>query len=204
MKKTGLIFSMFAALALLLTPAAALADDISDQLKQALKFYEDGKIAQALTELDFAAAQLREKKGEAMQAILPEAPAGWKANKAETESAGTGMLGGGIQVSRKYQQDGGQGRIAMKIVTDSPLLQSLSMMMSNPMFMQGGRNGKLIRLAGYKGILKSNSDDRATLQVIVASKALVEVEVSHAAGADELAKEMFKKSNLDKLQEMIQ
>ena len=52
-----------AILLFLLSPAgAALADEISDQLKQGMKFYEEGKVSQAIGEVEFALAQMKQKK----------------------------------------------------------------------------------------------------------------------------------------------
>ena len=202
MNKFRTIIISMTALCLLILPAAAMADDISDQLKQALKFYEEGKIAEALGEVDFAAAQLRQKKAEMLGAVFPEAPEGYKAMKPQVESAGSGMLGGGISASREYRAATG-GSVTLKVVTDSPILQSMAMMMSNPMFMQGGRNGKLVRISGHKAILKERSETRAEIQTVVHSKALVEVKVNRIEGASDVAKAFFKSIDLDKLGKLI-
>lgn len=202
MKRFHTIIIALTALCLLILPTAAMADDISDQLKQALKFYEEGKISDALGELDFAAAQLRQKKAEMLGAVFPEAPEGYKAMKPSVQAAGSGMLGGGISASREYRAATG-GSVTLKVVTDSPILQSMAMMMSNPMFMQGGRNGKLVRIAGHKAILKERSDTRAEIQTMVNSKALVEVKVNRIQDATNVAKKFFQSIDMAKLSELI-
>ena len=113
MPKKLLIFCLCAALMVL--PGAALADDITDMIKRGLKLYEEGNLSQAMEELNFALAQMRQKKADSLTEIFPDAPSGWKAEKAVSESAGAGLLGGGISASRKYKQDGGKGKAKVEI-----------------------------------------------------------------------------------------
>lgn len=200
MKKIG---ALIIVISLLVMPATVLADEIADQIKQALKFYQEGKISAALEELNFAAAQLRQKKAESLFAVFPKAPEGFTAEKPSSQAGGAAMLGGGISATQVYRKSGG-GQAEIKLMSDSPLLQTIAMMMSNPMFMQGGRNGKLIRVAGHKAILKSRTDERAQLQAVVGNKVLVEVSVSGVPGAAEFAKKLFAAMDMAKLKELTQ
>jgi hypothetical protein len=179
----------------------AAADQIEDQINKALKLYQDGKVSQALAELDFAAAQLRQQKAESLSQIFPEAPEGWKADKVKTGAMGSGMLGGGISAERNYRQAGGKGRITVKVISDSPMLQGLAMMMSNPMFAQGD-GGKLMLVDGQKVLLKEKADDRAELASIVNNKVLVEVKASRADDAAQLVQDFFKMIDMKKLGEL--
>jgi hypothetical protein len=187
--------------ALIVLPGAALADDVSDMIKRGLKLYEDGKLSESMEELNFALAQMRQKKADSLTEIFPEAPSGWKAEKAVSESAGAGLMGGGISASRSYKQDGGKGKAKVEIMTDSPLIQSMAMLLSNPMFLQGGKNGKLIRLKGQKAILKDNGK-RAELQMLIDNKVLVKAEANRTDNAAEVVKSLGEKLDLDKLKEL--
>lgn len=202
MKKIWLVPIILMAAAMLLGPAPALADEIEDQINQALQLYQDGKLSKALSELEFAAAQLRQKKAEALGEVFPKDVAGWKAQKVKTEAMGAAMFGVGVSAAQNYRQESGSGRVEIKIVTDSPLLQSVAMMMNNPMFAQGGQGGRLIRVSGEKALLKEKADDRAELQTVLDGKVLLEVKVSRAAGAADLAKDFFGKIDLDKLRDL--
>ena len=187
--------------ALMLLPGAAMADDVADMIKRGLKLYEEGNLSQAMEELNFALAQMRQKKADSLTEIFPDAPSGWKAEKAQSESAGAGLMGGGIKASRKYKQDGGKGKARLEIMTDSPLIQSMAMMLSNPMFLQGGKSGKLIRLKGQKAILK-DSGKRAELQMLIDNKILVKANASKVDNAGEMVQELAKNLDLDKLNEL--
>ena len=203
MPKKLLILTMALMLCLSFGLSTALGDDdeIPEQIETALKLYKGGKLSQAISELEFALAQMRQKKGEAFSKLFPEAPDGWKAEKPKSQSAGSGMLGGGITASQDYRQKSGRGKVHMEVMSDSPLLQSLGMMLSNPMLLQGGSQGKLIRFKGHKGLLKDRGK-RAELQAVINNKVLFQVRASGVDDAAKVVKKFAKDMDFDKLTEM--
>lgn len=196
------ILTVFLCATLIVLPGAAMADEVADMITRGLKLYEDGKLSESMEELNFALAQMRQKKADSLTEIFPDAPSGWKAEKAVSESAGSGLMGGGISASRSYKQDGGKGKAKVEIMTDSPLIQSMAMLLSNPMFLQGGKNGKLIRLKGQKAILKDNGNQQADIQMLIDNKILVKAEARRIDNAGEIVQELAKKLDLDKLKEL--
>ena len=180
----------------------AMGDEISGQLEKGLKLYNEGKLSQAINELQFALAQLKQKKAEALANIFPESLAGWTAEKPEGSSAGGGMLGGGVSASREYR-DSGKGRVKVEVITDSPLVQSLAMMLSNPMFLQSGKGGKLTTFQGQKGVLKDQGK-RAELQALIDNKVLVRVSARRVGNAGQVARQFAEKIDLAKLKELTQ
>lgn len=193
--------SMIALLALALTSAAA-ADEISDQLEKGLQLYKQGQLSQAMGEIQFALARIKQKKAEALGEIFPEPPSGWTGEKPQGASAGGGMLGGGISASRQYR-DKGRGRVMIKVVTDSPLISSLAMILSNPMFLQGGKNGKLVRIQGHNAVLKDRGQ-RAELQALIDNKVLLRVSARRVDQAAEVVRRFADKVDLAKLKELTQ
>ena len=184
----------------LMFPLAVMADDTLDAIEQGLAFYKKGKFSKAIGELEFALAQLRQKKGEAIEAILPDAPEGWVINKNNSgSSGGGGMFGGGVSVSRAYRQQSGRGQATIEIMSDSPLMQGMAAMLQNPMFAQGQKGTKLIRFQGEKALLTSQRDDRAELQMLINNKMLFKVSVRKVKDAAEVAKQFGKLVDLDKL-----
>ncbi|RJX33874.1 MAG: hypothetical protein C4525_08380 [Desulfarculus sp.] len=195
-------FCLFAALTLSLGLAlTAAADEISDQIGQGLKLYQQGKISQALGELEFAVAQLKQKKAEALATLLPAAPSGWQADKGQGKSLGGGFMGGGISASRTYQNNKG-GRVQIEIVTDSPLIQSLAMLLGNPMFAQGGGQNKLLRLKGHKAFLKQEGAQGAELQTLVNNKVLVKVSARRVPEAEQAVRQFAELMDLDKISQL--
>ncbi len=148
MKKTFKTISKIS-LSLLLLSGSIMADDISDTMEDALASYKKGDISGAKEDLTYVLELLKQKKGDDMKAYLPDALDGWKAEDAKSETAGSGMLGGGTTLSRTYTKD--KSRIVIEIVTDSPLLSGLGSMFANPMFSSGG---KLKRINREKAMIK--------------------------------------------------
>lgn len=192
---------LLVALILLLT-TAAWADEISDQIKRGLKLYQDGKITESIGELEFALAQMRQKKGEALTQVFPKAPDGWTAEEPQVQSAGAAMLGGGINATRTYRQKDGSGTVNVEILSDSPVVQTLGMMLNNPMMLQGARGTKPVRIKGQKGVLQTRSKKRAELQLLVGGKTLLKVSVNRVEGAADLALQFAKLVDMEKLQGM--
>ena len=86
------------------------------------------------------------------------------------------MFGGGVNAEREYSK--GNSRISISIMSDSPLLQSVMMMFSNPMFATAD-GGKMERINRQKAIVKySPADKSGELQMVVNNRFLVTVEGS--------------------------
>ncbi|MCB2187156.1 MAG: hypothetical protein KQJ78_12105 [Deltaproteobacteria bacterium] len=201
MRAQGKMLTLIAAgLVLILAQGRpALADDISDRLKKGTELYEQGDLAGALEELELAITQIRQKKGEALEKVFPAAPAGWQAEKAESQAAGPGMFGGGVTATQAYRQTSGEGTAEIQIISDSPLIQTLGMFLANPMFLQGGEQGKLVVIKGQKALLKKTGDDSAELQTLLDNKVLVRVEVSGVKGPDQVAQTFAEAIEFEKI-----
>jgi hypothetical protein len=197
MKKAFVVCALFTGWALL-AASMALADDITDQLERGVKLYKEGKYGEALGEIDFASAQIRQKKADTFAAVFPDV-AGWTGDKADTQAMAKALLGGGITASRNYKRD--KDRVKMEVISDSPLLQSMAMVLNNPMLMQGGQGAKPVRVGDERAMLQT-SNNRAELQLMVESKVLVKVEANAGDKSEEVAKEFAGRLDLKKLKEL--
>ncbi len=191
--------ALLAALSLLVA-SPAWCDEITDQIERAVKLYKDGKLSEALSEMEFATAQLRQKKAEALSAIFPAAPEGWKAEKAESQAIAQAMFGGGITAERVYRNQKGPGKVKIELISDSPWLQTLAMVITNPMMAQS-QGGKLIRVGEEKALLNVR-DKRAELQMSIDNKVLLKVEAEGGDKSEELAKDFAGKIDLAKLRSL--
>ena len=200
MQRFGALLALTVA-ALLLAAGPAWADEITDQLERGLKLYKQGKVSEALKEIDFATAQMRQKKAEGLTAIFPPAPSGWKIESDDTQAMGQALMGGGVAATRVYAQQKGDGRLTLEVLGDSPLIQGLGMLLANPMF-QGDKNTKFIRVGDQRAMLVQNDPQSAEVQFLVDNKVLVKAEVREVAGAADLAKDMAGKVDLKKLREL--
>jgi len=178
--------------------ATAYADDVTDYIKEALEYYNDGQFSDAVDSLNYAQQLIQQKKSAGLEAFLPEPLKGWKANKATSQAAGTAMLGGGISAEREYNKK--SSSIKIQILTDSPVMSGVMMMMSNPMFATSD-GGKLERIGRQKGILKFDPNTKnGDLQIVVANRFLVSIEGQDIKAKD--LKDYGKAIDYDKLSDL--
>ena len=154
--------------------AAGEEDDVLNTINEAVKQYKVGDFAGAVSNLDYATQLIRQKKSERMKELLPEPLAGWQAKAATAQALGTAVFGGGITVSRDYYTAGGSA-VTVEIVSDSPVLQSIMMMLNNPMF-AGASGGILETIKRQRSIIKYDDKMRSgEINIVVASRFMVTV-----------------------------
>lgn len=157
-------------------------DNVLGAIKEATKQYEAGDYTGAASNLDYAAQLIRQQKSERMKALLPAPLAGWEGKEASAQALGAAILGGGVTVSRDYRK--GAASLSVEIVSDSPVLQSVLMMVNNPMF-AGAGGGKLETVKGQRAILKfDNSKKSGELYIVVASRFVVTIKGRQVARED--------------------
>jgi hypothetical protein len=170
------IFRVFmgTALALIFFSMPAFADDVIDSINEGLKYYKNGSYSQAAESLNYASQLIQQKKGESLKSLLPELLKGWDAQEADSQAMGTAMMGGGLSASRSYTK--GDSSVEVRIMTDSPMLQAMVMMFSNPM-MAASDGGKMEKISGQKAIVKYQQSERSgEINIMAANRFLVTVE----------------------------
>jgi len=182
------VFTMTVAAAFLfmsVVSSPVLADEVTDSINEALKQYNNGEFTEAVQSLDYSAQLIRQKKGGQLEAFLPEPISGWKAEDAKSQAMGAAMFGGGITAERSYVK--GDSRVDVKIITDSPMMQGMMMMFSNPM-MATSDGGKLEKIGGEKAIVKYSSDNKdGDINMVIAGRFLITVEGNDVAREDLIA-----------------
>lgn len=166
-----LIPSDLAALALALP---VRADEVSDNLKTAATAYEAGNYSEALQAVDYAGQLIRQKKAEAVAALLPAGPSGWKAEEAQSEAAAAALMGGIVTAKRSYSK--GDSNVTIQIQSDSPLLQTYGMMFSNPALLAGS-GAKLETIKGQRvAVTYKAADKSGDIKAVVDNRYVVTVE----------------------------
>jgi len=166
-------------------PLQAAEDDVLTTINQAIKQYNNGDFAGAASNLDYAAQLVRQKKSEKMKELLPEPLAGWKAGEASSQAMGTAVFGGGVTVGREYTK--ASSSINVEIISDSPVLQSVLMMLNNPMF-AGAGGGNLKTIKGQRAIIKYNGTNRSgDINIVVAGRFMVTIKGNHVEQDDLVA-----------------
>jgi len=172
MKKTMLLSALCVALS-----ASAWADDASDAIDKAAALYKEGKTQQAIAQLELATQFIRQQRAEAMQQVLPEPLAGWTAEEATSSSAGSAMLGGGSTIKRTYSKD--DKNLSIEIMADSPMMQSMMAIFTNPMFGAAAQGGKVQMINGQQAILKDNG-----LMMVVDNTFMIQINAEKGMDAD--------------------
>ena len=122
------ILTPIAALALILN-GPAMADEVTDTIASALTAYEEGDIAYAIEELDFAKQLMVAMQTTALAGFLPPAPEGWTVEVNSEGNPAMAMFGGGSSAEGRYTN--GSETITLTIMMDSPMVASMAGMMNN-------------------------------------------------------------------------
>ena len=97
---------LLVALLAVATPLSlARADDVTDQIHEALTAYGKKDLPTAIAGLQAALNLLRQMRADVYGSLLPAAPQGWTADNVETIAAGLAMAGGGTGASRKSTRE---------------------------------------------------------------------------------------------------
>ncbi|MBN2428497.1 MAG: hypothetical protein JXK94_09190 [Deltaproteobacteria bacterium] len=166
----------------LLIPAFAGADDVTDSINEGLKSYQKGEHGSAVESLNYAVQLIQQMKGEGLEAFLPEPLSGWTAEPASSQASGGAMMGGAVAASRAYSKD--SSSVDIQIITDSPMMQGVMMMFSNPMFATAD-GGKLEKINGEKAIVKYDAANReGEIQLVVANRFFIVIDGSDVSKDD--------------------
>jgi hypothetical protein len=161
------------AVLLITVTAPAFADDVTDSINEALDAYKEAEYSAAVESLNYATQLINQKKGASLSSLLPEPLDGWTAKSSNSKAMGAAMFGGGITAERKYVK--GKNNVSIEIVADSPLLQSMMMMFTNPMYATSD-GSKLEKIKRQKAIVKFNPDtNRGDIKIVVAKRFMVTV-----------------------------
>jgi hypothetical protein len=185
-------------LGVLLISTSGWADDVTDSIKEALEYYKEGAYTDAVGSLNYASQLIQQKKGEKLESMLPKPLDGWTAQEATSQAVGAAMMGGGLSAERSYSKS--NSTVDIQIITDSPIMQGMMMMFSNPM-LAASDGGKLQKIGRQKAIVKYDAQNKSgDINVVVANRFLVTIEGSNVSEAD--LKAYAKAINYDKLSDM--
>jgi hypothetical protein len=158
---------------LLFSHGAVFADEITDSIEEAMEYYKESNYVEAANSLDYASQLIRQKRSSQLEALLPEPLAGWSAEDVKSQAAGPGYLGGMISDKRNYKKD--RSSVTIEIITDSPALQSMVMVFSNPAYASAD-GGKLTKIKRQKAIIKYHSSKKdGEINIVVAKQYLVSI-----------------------------
>lgn len=168
--------------ALVFSIAPVRADDVTDSINEALKYYNESNLVEAANNLDYAAQLIRQKQSANLQDYLPKALAGWTEENVSGQAVAPAMFGGMISAEKRYNRE--SSSVTVKLITESPIIQGLMMMFSNPMLATSD-GGRLQKIRDQKAIIKYRADDKAgEINLVVAKRMLVTVEGTEVSEQD--------------------
>ncbi len=204
MKK--LVFFFLAAVCSLQLAAQGQADAY---IKEAQAFLAKKDYKQAVLSLQDAINEINQAIASQTGELLPDEINGLKAEgEAETNSAAMGMMGGGLQITKRYRHPSNPNNDAeVQILANSPMVATLNMYLSNPSVMGAGY--KSVRVGTTRAIAKTDIQDngnggkvRATEIQIPLGQSLVFVRTNgFASEQDELA--FATKLDMDKIRAAV-
>ncbi len=107
------------------------ADEVTEEIANALKAYEAGEYSAASVSLQQANSIVMEKKSAAIAKALPDTVGEWKGGEVENNGAGLAVFGGGgTMLERKYSK--GDLTMAVTLMVDSPMVMQYVGMLNNP------------------------------------------------------------------------
>jgi hypothetical protein len=157
-------------------------DPVIKTINEAVQQYKSGQFAGAITSLDYASQIIRQKKGEVLGRLLPEPFEGWAAEQVDAKALGAAMFGGATTAERRYIKD--NSSISVKFSTDSPMMQSMLMMFSNPIF--ASSVGKIELINGQKAIVDFK-ETSGNINIVIGNSLLITIDGSHVRRDDLLA-----------------
>jgi len=154
--------------------------NIPAQIDKGKSLFSQGKYSESISELNVAISQIQNLLMEKYKTVFPAALSGWEAEEFESSAAGMAFMGGGVSVNRRYNS--GDASVKIEMVSDSPLLSSIMMMFTNPMFL-GGK--KIVNLGSDKAIEEWNAEDQSgQLQIVIDNRVLFTISGSGIANKD--------------------
>ena len=161
------------------------ADEVLTTVDEAVSQYKKGDFDGAANNLDYAAQLIRQKKSAALKEVLPDPLEGWEAEPPTSQATGTAVFGGSISVSRTYTRK--PSTVTIDIVSDSPVLQSLVMMLNNPVI-AGAGGAKLETFGAQRGIVQYNKESRSgDVNIVVDDRYMVTVKGQQVDSVDLIA-----------------
>jgi hypothetical protein len=169
MKK--ILFSTLASFTLLST--YTIADEIIDQMKEAIKAYEEKDYKGAMDELKYVTAQLQKLDAAENQKLLPAPLEGWSVENNNEGQAMMSMLGGGTSMQATYTK--GSESVDIQIIANSPMIAMMSMAISNPALMAADPSTEPYRYKRNKGV-KKKEGSTTEISLLIAGQILLKLE----------------------------
>jgi hypothetical protein len=188
LSRTAFLTLACASLCMPIAAQTGKVDPFEEALRESVKQYRAGKIAEASTALDQARAILENTKAAQIDIALPDPPAGWEAETMKTEDVSP-LLGGGNVAKKLYKNKSGQQQILLEVFYGSTLINLIRAMTENEA-MAKSQGLEIKRAGGEKVLVKKLDPKNFELSMPTEDKILVRLTGKEGAEEDMLHKMM--------------
>lgn len=150
--------SIFLMLILLVFSMHLTAQEVTTNLDEARSSYNAGDLENTRFTLQEALNGINETIGYEILETLPVKLGDMEKVEGSDAVTGTNMGFAGLYVSREFKGD--STTASFQIISDSPLLSSISAMLSMSVFFASDPDQKRIKIDGYKALLTRNEDEQ--------------------------------------------
>lgn len=175
------VSSLLATFCLPVAAQAGKAEPFEDALRESVKQYRAGKIAEASAALEQAKAIIEKAKSAQMGNALPDPPAGWETDEMKTEDVGP-LLGGGKVVKKLYKNKTGQQQVQLEVFYGSGLIRLMRGMVANEAIAKA--QGYETKRAGGESVLVKKIDAK-NYEINMPMEDEIMVRMTGREGADE-------------------
>ncbi len=126
-------------------------------LDEAKSSYNSGDLENSRFALQQALNEINRAIGNDMLALMPESIGDMTVVEDEDNVTGVNTGFAGLFVSRHYKSE--NAAASVEIMSDSPLLGSINLLLSMPVFMASDPNQKRVKVDGKKALLTRNADE---------------------------------------------
>ncbi|OQY41205.1 MAG: hypothetical protein B6227_05975 [Fusobacteriia bacterium 4572_74] len=159
---------------LIIFSVPAYANDIEAYMKDSYKYYKDGEYKDSVESLNYASQLIQQEVAERLEPFLPKPLTGWTTPNTDYHPMNASLLGGAITTKRQYNKK--SSSISVQIITDSQLIQNMTMIFNNPILTTSD-GGKFERVSRQKAIVKFTPDTKSgKIKLIIADRFLVLIE----------------------------
>lgn len=184
-----------------LAAQAARVDPFEEALRESLKQYRAGKIAESLVALDQARAVIEKAKTAQIGDALPDPPEGWEADEIKTEAV-TPLLGGGKLVKKLYKNKTGQQQVLLEVYYGSSLIKLIRGMLENEDIAKA--QGYEIKRAGGENVLVKKIDAK-NFEINMPMEDTIMVRTTGKEGAEEaLMLKMMREVDRREIRNLVQ
>ena len=138
-----------------------MAQEVEQRLDEAKSAYSSGDLENARFALQEALNEINKAIGKDILEMLPASAGGMEKVENSDNVTGTNMGFAGLYVNRDYKSEDSDANF--QIISDSPLMGSISTLLSMSVFMAADPNQKRIKVDGYKALMtREENEDGST------------------------------------------